>query len=30
LLLFGFPTCHLWLPALPMACAGVKLFGRTR
>ena len=28
LLLFGFLTWHLWLVALPLAYAGVKVFGR--
>jgi hypothetical protein len=28
LILFGFLTCHPWGVALPMAYAGVKLFGR--
>ena len=28
LLLFGFLTWYLWLVALPLAYAGVKLFGR--
>ena len=30
MLLFGFLTWYLWLLALPVAYAGVKLFGRVR